>query len=85
MDNREGTIVSIITYTNNKFTCYAKKVCINLTISIYACLICLSLVFINRLHKKLYFFRFLKVSWCISESDNIVSIANCTICKYDTA
>ena len=24
MDNREGTIVSIITYTNNGFTCYAK-------------------------------------------------------------
>ena len=31
MDNREGTIVSIITYTNNRFTCYAKKVCMNLT------------------------------------------------------
>ena len=43
MDNREGTIVSIITYTNNRFTCYAKKVCINLTNSMYACLICLSL------------------------------------------
>ena len=22
MDNREGTIVSIITYTNNRFACY---------------------------------------------------------------
>ena len=43
MDNREGTIVSIITYTNNSLTCYAKKVCINLTNSTYACLICLSL------------------------------------------
>ena len=39
MDNREGTIVSIITYTNNRFTCYVKKVCINLTNSMYACLI----------------------------------------------
>ena len=85
MDNREGTIVSIITYTNNTFTCYAKKVCINLTNSMYACLICLSLFFINLLHKKLYFFRFVKVSRYISDSDNIVSIANCTICKYDTA
>ena len=40
MDNREGTVVSIITYTNNSFnlfTCYAKKVCINLTNSMYAC------------------------------------------------
>ena len=40
MDNREGTIVSIITYTNNRFTCYAmncKSVCINLTNSMYAC------------------------------------------------
>ena len=43
MDNREGTIVSIITYTNNRFACYAKKVCINLTNSMYACLIYLSL------------------------------------------
>ena len=51
----------------------------------YACLIYLSLFFINRLHKKLYFFRFEKGSWYISDSDNIVSIANCTICKYDTA
>ena len=85
MDNREGTIVSIITYTNNRFTCYAKKVCINLTNSMYARLICLSLFFINRLHKKLYFFRFVKVSLYLSDSDNIVSIANCNICKYDTA
>ena len=60
MDNREGTIVSIITYTNNRFTCYAKKVGINLTNSMYACLICLSLFFINRLHKKLNFFDLLK-------------------------
>ena len=82
MENRENTIVSIITYTNNRF---AKKVCINLTNSMYACLICLSLFFINHLHKKLYFFRFVKVSWYISDSDNIVSIANCIICKYDTA
>ena len=43
MDNREGAIVSIITYKNNRFTCYAKKVCIHLTDSMYACLICLSL------------------------------------------
>ena len=35
MDNREGTIVSIITYTNNRFTCYAKKVCIHLAYSMY--------------------------------------------------
>ena len=42
MDNREGTIVSIITYTNNRFTSYAKKVCIDLTNSMYACLICRS-------------------------------------------
>ena len=56
MDNREGTIVSIITYTNNRFTCYAKKICINLTNSMYACLICLSLFLINRLHKKFDFF-----------------------------
>ena len=62
MDNREGTIVSIITYTNNIFTCYAKNVCINLTNSTFACLICLSLFFISRLHKKLYFFGFVKVS-----------------------
>ena len=62
MDNREETIVSIITNTNNRFTCYAQDVCINLTNSMYACLICLSLFFINRLHKKLYFFRFVKVS-----------------------
>ena len=62
MDNGEGTIVSIITYTNNRFAFYAKKVCINLTNSMYACLICLSLFFINRLHKKLCFFRFVKVS-----------------------
>ena len=51
MDYREGTIVSIITYTNNRFTCSAKKVRINITNSLYACLICLSLFFINRLHK----------------------------------
>ena len=62
MDNREGTIVIIITYINNRFTCYAKKVCINLTNSMYACLIHLSLFFINHLHKELYFFRFVKVS-----------------------
>ena len=62
MDNREGTIVSIITYTNKRFTCNAKKVCINLTNSMYACLICLSLFFVNRLHKNLYFFPFVKVS-----------------------
>ena len=85
MDNREGTIVSIIAYTNNRFTCYVKKVCINLTNSMYACLIYLSLFFINRLHKKMYFFWFVKVSWYNSDSDHIVSIANCTICKYDTA
>ena len=59
MENRENTIISIITYTNNRF---AKKVCINLTNSMYACLICLSLFFIDRLHKKLYFFRFVKVT-----------------------
>ena len=47
MDNREGTIVSIITYKNNRLTCYAKKECIHLTDSMYACLICLSLFFIN--------------------------------------
>ena len=85
MDNREDKIVSIITYKNYRFTCYAKKVCINLTNNMHARLICLSLFFINRLHKKLYFFGFVKVSWYISDSDNIVSIANCTICKYDTA
>ena len=62
MDNREGTIASIITYTNNRFTCYAKKVCINLTNSMYACLIYLSLFFINHLHKFFDFFRFVKVS-----------------------
>ena len=45
MDNREGTIISIITYKNNRFTCYAKKICIHLTDSMYACLICLSLFF----------------------------------------
>ena len=38
MDNREGTIVNIITYTNDRFKCYAKKVCINLT-NMFACLI----------------------------------------------
>ena len=38
-DNRENTIVSIITYTKNRFTCYAKKVCINLSDSMHACLI----------------------------------------------
>ena len=85
MDNRECTIISIISYTNNRFTCYVKKVCINLTNSMYACLICLSLFFINLLHKKLYFFWVVKVLWNISDGDNIFSIANCTICKYDTA
>ena len=85
MDNRDGTIVSIINYTNNRFTCYAQKICINLTNSMYACLFFLSLFFINRLRKKLYFFRFVKVSWYISDSDNIVSIAKCTICKYGIA
>ena len=53
MDNKEGTIVSIITYTNNRFACYVNKVCTNLTNSMYACFIYLSLFFINRLHKKL--------------------------------
>ena len=43
MDNIEGTLLSIITYTNNSLTCYAKKVCINLTSSMYACLVCLPL------------------------------------------
>ena len=62
MDNREGTIVSFITYTNNRFTCYSKTVYINLTNGMYVCLICLSLFFINRLHKKLYYFLFVKVS-----------------------
>ena len=42
MDNRDGTIVSIITYINNRFTCYAKKVCINLTNSMYVCMFNLS-------------------------------------------
>ena len=50
---RDGTIVSIITYTKIRLTYYAKKVCINITNSMYACFICLSLFFINRLHKKL--------------------------------
>ena len=45
MDNREGTIVRIITYKNNRFTCYAKKVWIHLTDSMYTCLIWLSLFF----------------------------------------
>ena len=62
MDNREGTIVSIITYKNNSFACYAKKVFIHLTDSMYACLICLSLFFYQSSVKKLYFFRFVKVS-----------------------
>ena len=62
MDNREGTIVSIITNTNNRFTSYAKKVRINLTNNMYACLICLLLFFINRLHKKWNFFWFVKES-----------------------
>ena len=44
-----------------------------------------ALFFINHLQKKVYFFRFVKVSLYISDSDNIVSIANCTKCKYDTA
>ena len=43
MDSSEGTIVSTITYTNDRFTFYAKKVCINLTNSMYAGLINLSL------------------------------------------
>ena len=55
MDNREGTLVSIHTNTKYRFICYAKKVCINLTNSKNASFICLSLFFINRLHKKLYF------------------------------
>ena len=45
MGNREGTLLSIITKTKDRFTCYAKKVCINLTNSMYACLICLWLLF----------------------------------------
>ena len=61
MDNREGTIVSIISYKNNRFTCYAEKVCIHLTDRMYACLICLSFFTNNRLHKELYFFRFVNV------------------------
>ena len=43
MDNREDSLVSIITNTNNKFTYYAKKVCINSTNIMYECLIWLSL------------------------------------------
>ena len=82
MDNREDPIVSIITYKNNRFICYAKKVFIHFTDSMYAYLICLSLFFINRLHKKLYFFQFVKESdICTSQ----IVIANCTICKYETA
>ena len=54
--NTEGTLFSIIAKTNDRLTCYAKKVCINLTNSVYACLIFLSLYFINRLHMKSYFF-----------------------------
>ena len=45
MDNREGTIVSAITYTNDIFTCYAKKVCINITNSMYACVIYVALFY----------------------------------------
>ena len=61
MDNREGTIVSIITYTNNSFARYVKEVCINLTNSMYAYNLSVALFFINCLHKILYFFRFVKV------------------------
>ena len=82
MDNREGTIVSIITYTNNRFTCYAKKVCINLTNSMYACLICRS--FYQSSASEIEFLSSCKSIMIISDSDNTVSIANCTICKYDT-
>ena len=60
MDNREGALFSIITNTNDRFACYAKKVNINLTKSLYGCLTCLPSFSINRLHKKSYFFWLLK-------------------------
>ena len=60
MDSREGIIVSIITYTKNRFKCYSKKVCINLTNSINACLLFLSLFFIYRRHKNCISFNFEK-------------------------
>ena len=47
MDNREGTIVNIITYINNRYTCYAKIVCINLTNSMYACLFFSAALFLS--------------------------------------
>ena len=62
MDNREDTIVSIITNTSNRITCYAKTVCINLTNSIYACLIGLSLFFYQLSAYEIVFVRFVKVS-----------------------
>ena len=39
---KEGTLFSMITITNNRLTSYAKKVCINLKIRMYACLMYLS-------------------------------------------
>ena len=35
--NREGTLFSIITITNDILTCNAEKLCIHLAISMYAC------------------------------------------------
>ena len=35
VDSREGTLFSFITYTTDRFTCYAKKICIILTNSMF--------------------------------------------------
>ena len=62
MDYREGTIIRIITNTNNRLTCYAKKVCIHLTNSMYAYLIYLPLFLYQSSALEIVFFLFVKVS-----------------------
>ena len=55
--NREGTLFSVITNTNDRLACSARKVFINLSNGMYASyLVCLPLLFMNQLHKTSYFF-----------------------------
>ena len=51
--NRENIVFSIFTSANDKITLFAKKVCMNLTHSMYACFIFLPLFFINRLQARI--------------------------------
>ena len=60
--NRECALFNIITNTNDRLTCIAAKVCISVTNSMYAGLICLPFFFINRLNKKIIFLLICKKS-----------------------